>query len=66
MVGSTSCGYDSDSDAAAVNVDHGAVHERGFVAGEVHRGMSDGVGRTASARRGASHHHLGRMFAPSA
>ena len=44
------------ADAAAVDVDHGAVHERGLVAGEVDRRVRDRVGRADRARGRAAHH----------
>jgi hypothetical protein len=46
-----SAGDDGGGDAAAVDVDHGAVDERRLVAGEIDGRVGDRVGRAAAAGR---------------
>src|SRR6266699_3262586 len=51
-------GDDGRRGAAAVHIQHASVDERGLVAGEVDRGVRDGLRASETAGRGALHHHL--------
>jgi len=49
--------------AAAVDVDHGAVHKGSLVTGQVDRGVGDCVGSSAAAGGSPVHHLLGWVHA---
>ena len=61
MFRAPSTGNDGNGDAAAININHGAVHEARLVASQVDRGVSDLIGRTAASGGRIVHHRLGGM-----